>query len=92
MCKCNPTVRTPFCGKPGCYHPVWNNLPKPRLVISVDKEEYDRLKRVYENIICEIETIKASIANLTNHIAIKSAYCEIQKLENLLNAKTSEYE
>lgn len=21
MCKCNPNVRTPFCGKPGCEWP-----------------------------------------------------------------------
>ncbi len=21
MCKCNPNVRTPFCGKPGCEMP-----------------------------------------------------------------------
>lgn len=22
MCKCNPNIRTPFCGKPGCEWPT----------------------------------------------------------------------
>lgn len=22
MCKCDPTIKTPFCGKPGCKSPV----------------------------------------------------------------------
>ena len=28
MCRCNPSVRTPFCGKPGCeVPPQWKAKP-----------------------------------------------------------------
>lgn len=27
MCVCTPSIRTPFCGKPGCEWPVGNQTP-----------------------------------------------------------------
>lgn len=30
MCKCNPSIRTPFCGKADCV-PSWSALATPKL-------------------------------------------------------------
>jgi hypothetical protein len=30
MCKCTPGLKTPFCGKNGCFDPFFNtNIPNP---------------------------------------------------------------
>lgn len=37
MCRCTPTMRTPFCGKPGCEY------PSPVTNVLIYKTTADRL-------------------------------------------------
>lgn len=36
MCKCTPTRRTPFCGGPGCKHPITISIDPERLLICTE--------------------------------------------------------
>ena len=38
MCKCNPLMRTPFCGKPGCKQPIAITIDPEKLILTIDKE------------------------------------------------------
>jgi hypothetical protein len=51
--------------------------------VSVDKEEYERLKRLNENVDKRIEALKTSLTVLTNKIAIQLACKDIEDLESL---------
>lgn len=39
MCKCTPSLRTMFCGKPGCEMPVQNAIdPTPARLMAIADE------------------------------------------------------
>lgn len=56
MCKCNPHIRTPFCGSPGCEWPAEQNYGRPqfcthgRLAMTCETCEVDRLKARVEEL------------------------------------------
>lgn len=42
MCKCNPLIRTPFCGRPGCLSPEEEHLNKQAsFTLPVSKYQND---------------------------------------------------
>jgi len=38
MCKCNPSIRTPFCGRPGCEWPGKPLNSRKGMLINLIKE------------------------------------------------------
>jgi len=36
VCKCNPLMRTPFCGKPGCKQPIAITIDPEKLIIVTE--------------------------------------------------------
>jgi hypothetical protein len=36
VCKCNPLMRTPFSGKPGCKQPVTVTIDPEKLIIVTE--------------------------------------------------------
>lgn len=46
MCKCNPSSRTPFCGRPGCEWPEQIEMRKKKLwrIIMLNEDCYYRVK------------------------------------------------
>ena len=57
MCKCNPLVRTPFCGKPGCEWPPQTTTVSARakaivlLAQLIDKDKDQRLADDVANVV-----------------------------------------
>ena len=44
MCKCDPRIRTPWCGKPGCEMPKQKPLKREKFIVEAwfkTTEEFD---------------------------------------------------
>ncbi len=54
MCKCNPKIRTPYCGKMGCTWPE-----NPNDIRGAEKLEIVKVSR--ENIMEKLEAIEEAV-------------------------------
>lgn len=61
MCKCTPSIRTPYCGKLGCEWPTPSGKPS----MTVKKETYVLKKDTPEELLAEIEALKCQIDMLS---------------------------
>lgn len=39
MCRCTPSIRTPFCGKPGCEWPAYKDTPIAQNLVQKAEQE-----------------------------------------------------
>ena len=44
MCRCNPLIRTPWCGKPGCEVPIQVKEQRKK---QAEESEYESMVREY---------------------------------------------
>ncbi|MNM86583.1 hypothetical protein D3C81_987400 [compost metagenome] len=77
MCKCNPMIRTPFCGRPGCS---WQPLPRLTATIEADKKT-----AMYKALLHAAEAKQASLReykvtdNLHVQVLITKELTELEK-------------
>lgn len=49
MCRCTPSIRTPYCGKYGCVNPVMP-APSPTTINEIDADKTMQSLKIIEQI------------------------------------------
>lgn len=72
MCKCTPTIRTPWCGKPGCEAPARVLQAPSNGLSALDDDEID-------DITIDISRLAARIEALGRHRSYSTAVTKLDE-------------